>query len=96
MSDRRKREIRELMAETGMNYTRAARELERRKSGAVPRVTGSIEFSPAIAAIQRGAEEYARQVVVLGGPSKVGEQLAAIQRAVDSINMFKVRFTPPV
>lgn len=28
--DRRKREIRQLMAETGMDYTRAARELDRR------------------------------------------------------------------
>ena len=85
MSDRRKREIRELMAKTGMNYTRAARELERRRQPTAQHVVGFDEVDPAsrwVAEVQRAADERAKQMAAIGG-SRVLAQMAEIQRAAD-------------
>jgi hypothetical protein len=110
MSDRRKREIRKLMAETGMNYTRAARELERAKSADAPSAADSIKAGPAFAEISRAAQEHARQAARIGDLGLAGRQIAEISRAAqeharqiaeirrqaERANVFRVRFTPPV
>ena len=71
MSDRRKREIRKLIAETGMNYTRAAREVERQRLTAASLVVGSTE--PSLAAANITAEDLNRFTFLLGGDD--GESL---------------------
>lgn len=62
MSDRRKREIRKLMAETGMNYTRSAQEVERQRSVDAQSAADPIEASPASAEIQRAVQEHVRHI----------------------------------
>ena len=83
MSDRRKREIRKLMAETGMNYTRAAREMELRRTVDAPSAADSIEAGSAFAEIQRGIQEHVKHI-------------AEIRRQAERANVLRVRFTPPV
>ena len=86
MTNRRSRDVRELMAQTGMNYTRAARELDRRKhetqsasaAALTPRSrTASAAASAGIvAAQQRMADQYDR----------VAQTFAHIEKfAVDSL-----------
>src|SRR5438034_11206422 len=82
MSDRRKREIRKLMAETGMNYTRAAREMELRRTVDAPSAADSIEAGSAFAEIQRGIQEHARQAARVGDLGVAGRQIAEIQRGI--------------
>jgi hypothetical protein len=87
MSDRRKREIRDLMAETGMNYTRAARELERRRKPTAQHVVGSAEVGPAprwVADMQHAADEHAKQMADMQrAADEHATQMAAMQRAAD-------------
>ena len=82
MSDRRKREIRKLMAETGMNYTRAAREVERRRSPDASSVPDFIGAGRQIAEIQRAVQEHARLAASIGDLGPAGRQIAEIQRGV--------------
>jgi hypothetical protein len=110
MSDRRKREIRKLMAETGMNYTRAAREVERRRLPDAPSAPDFIGAGRQIAEIQRGVQEHARLAARIRDLGPAGRQIAEIQREVQEhamhiaeiqrhvqrANVFRVRFTPPV
>jgi hypothetical protein len=78
MSDRRKREIRKLMAETGMNYTRAAREVERQRLAAASLAVGSTE--PSLAAANITAEELRQQVAMIGESSWVLAEMADVAR----------------
>jgi hypothetical protein len=61
-----------VMAETGMNYTRAARELERRMESSLQCVVDSDQVDPAsgwVANVQRPADEHAAQMAALGEPA---------------------------
>ena len=72
MSDKRKREIRKLMDETGINYTRAAREVERRRLSTAPCAVDSTEGSLALAQAAeaaRAADRMAEQMAKIGLPS---------------------------
>ena len=65
MSNSRSRKIRRLMAETGMNYLKAAQELDRQETAADADIamSGESEFSDAILAhlnaVQQGADRFA-------------------------------------
>jgi transposase-like protein len=90
MSDRRKREIRKLMAETGMNYTRVARELDRRRTSTARRAidsNGPIPDMDKLAQISQAADRAARFPASLPDMDK----LAQISQAAN----FAVRFISP-
>lgn len=97
MTNRRSRDIREIMSQTGMNYTKAALELDRRKRESVQRLSGmthapksdmtgpmSRTAEDIAAAQQRWVEQYA------GASEYLARMIADAADAARMAQMFTV------